>query len=538
MSTARDERRNLLEQLIGKDVASGRFQITHLLGFGGMGAVYGAIQTNMGRNVALKLIPTHDPTTVARFEREALTISKLRHPNTITVFDYGQTEDHFLFLSMEMLEGKTLTEVISEGPRSAIDTVHIASQICRSLSEAHRNGIVHRDVKPDNIILIEVDDDPNVVKVLDFGIAKAVFGEDDVQLTGDGRIVGTPRYMSPEQILAEPVDLRCDIYALGCIMFEMLCGAPPFQQKSTTALMISHTQDPPPAFAQRLDTGVLQRMPSGLERVVRKALAKNPNNRQQSCDELRIELENALAGMIASEEFDVGPTVVGPDASNQRPITQNHYYTNPNQSAVFNTASGEIPGFTGTGSPLVGKKKSNLLPLIIGGLLFLLIAILGFVFLSQDNKKEGLVVESKSEKKEKTIPIKEVKKSDGSHYVRFEIKTKPAGVSVLDQGALLGKTPYKMPVRKTKDRVSLTLSKPGYEPLPILLLVDAEKENTIKTYELIKKAGEKKTIRKVRNKDKRKKKTPVEKKQEEKTPEKTQIKMLDEGKRSNVEVLE
>ena len=221
MSSSRDHRKQLYERLVGQTVANDRFVVTNLLGFGGMGAVYEAIQKNMNRKVALKWIPTHDPTIVARFKREAHTISQLQHPNTITVFDFGQSEDGFLFLSMELLEGKTLTEEIKAGPMSPKRAAHIASQMCRSLAEAHKAGIVHRDVKPDNIILIRVDDDPDVVKVLDFGIAKAVMGEDDVQLTGDGRIIGTPRYMSPEQILAEPLDHRSDIYSLGCILFEM-----------------------------------------------------------------------------------------------------------------------------------------------------------------------------------------------------------------------------------------------------------------------------------------------------------------------------
>ncbi len=529
MSSSRDERRSLLEQLIGKEVADGRFKVTHLLGFGGMGAVYGAVQKNMDRSVALKLIPTHDPTTVARFEREALTISKLRHPNTITVFDYGQTEDHFLFLSMEMLEGKTLTEVIAEGPRSPVDTVHIASQICRSLSEAHRNGIVHRDVKPDNIILIAVDDDPNVVKVLDFGIAKAVFGEDDVQLTGDGRIVGTPRYMSPEQILAEPVDLRCDIYALGCIMFEMLCGAPPFQQKSTTALMISHTQDPPPAFAQRLDTGVLQRMPGGLERVVRKALAKNPNNRQQSCDELRLELEEALAGMIGQEEFNAVPNY-GADVSNQRSGVHSRNFTNPNQAAM-SAASQEIPGFTSSHSALAppdnsAEEKSNkmLIPVILAGLLFA--GVIGYLVIGSGNG-ESNETPTKIEtpavlKKEAVVPVKQK-----AEYVRFEIRTKPIGASISENGAFLGKTPFKFPVKKNKEKVSLTLSKDGYKTLPILLFVDPQKQESVKIFDLEKI----KSTKKSRPKPIKTKPPKVIEKVKEEVKEKPKIKMLKEEKK-------
>ena len=295
MSNVRNQRRELYERLIGHKV-SGKYAVTGLLGFGGMGAVYEAIQSPMDRKVALKLIPTHDPTSAARFEREAYTVSKLSHPNTVTVFDFGQTEDGFLYLAMEHLDGQTLTDLIrSQAPLPPARVVHVITQACKSLGEAHRAGIIHRDVKPDNIFLISVDNDPDYVKVLDFGIAKAVQGEEeDVSLTADGRIIGTPRYMSPEQILAQPVDHRADIYALGCIVFEMLCGAPPFEQNSTAALMMSHAQQAPPVFAERLNQQQMQRIPPGLEGVVQRAMAKNPNARPQTMEEFARELDQAL----------------------------------------------------------------------------------------------------------------------------------------------------------------------------------------------------------------------------------------------------
>ncbi len=295
MSNAtREQRRQLFEQLIGNEVDD-KYRITGLLGFGGMGAVYEAVQSPMDRLVALKLIPTYDPTAAARFEREAYTVSKLAHPNTVTVFDFGQTDDGHLYLSMEHLQGTTLTELIrNEGPLEAKRVVHIAQQVCRSLGEAHRQGIIHRDVKPDNIFLIEVDGDPDYVKVLDFGIAKAVHGEDDVSLTAEGRIIGTPRYMSPEQILAKSVDHRSDLYSLGCIIFEMVCGTPPFDQQSTAALMMNHAQKAPPTFSERLDPDQLGRIPAGLESLVRRIMAKNPESRPQTTDDMRRELERAL----------------------------------------------------------------------------------------------------------------------------------------------------------------------------------------------------------------------------------------------------
>lgn len=294
MAASREHRQQLYQQMVGRTIA-GRFKITSLLGFGGMGAVYEAVQRNMQRSVALKVIPAHDPTTTARFQREAMTISRLHHPNTVTVFDYGQSDNGVLYLAMELLSGQSLGELIKQrGTLTPNEAVHIATQVCRSLSEAHRAKIVHRDIKPDNIFLIRVDDDPLFVKVLDFGIAKILKGEDNVELTGTGRIIGTPKYMSPEQILDERVDHRSDIYSLGCIVFEMLCGTPPFQDSNTTKLMIAHAQQSPPTFAERLPNDALARIPGPLEQVVRRALSKSPDARYRDTDEFREALETAL----------------------------------------------------------------------------------------------------------------------------------------------------------------------------------------------------------------------------------------------------
>lgn len=492
MSASRDQRRQLYEKLVGQPVARGKYEITDLLGFGGMGAVYEALQKNMDRKVALKLIPTHDPTIVARFEREALTISKLQHPNTITVFDFGQSDDGFLFLSMELLEGKTLTEVIEAGPIPAKRAVHIGSQICRSLAEAHKSGIVHRDVKPDNIILIRVDDDPDVVKVLDFGIAKAVMGEDDVQLTGDGRIIGTPRYMSPEQILAEPLDHRSDIYSLGCILFEMLCGAPPFQQASTTALMISHTQDPPPPFAQQLDSSKLEGMPAGLERVVRKALSKHPEDRHQDCDELREELEAAMEGVLAPgfDDPDADLTAAGrPPRRQPTPA--------PRQSAA--------PSHTAA-LPSKPSKSGGTIALLaaIGGLILLIGGLLMYGKLTGDGGEDQptvVVTSSDSPSTGDDSPALaktdqeptaddsagmefEAEEADGPKMVRIRIETDPTGAKLYEDEALLGTTPMGIPVKAELNKLEYRLVKDGYEALTVSIPVDPAKSKVERTYTL------------------------------------------------------
>lgn len=448
----------MYKRLVGKSVADGRFHITRLLGFGGMGAVYEAVQTNMSRSVALKLIPTHDPTTVARFEREALTISKLRHPNTVTVFDFGQSEGGFLFLAMELLHGRTLGEVITEeGPLDSTRAVHIASQVCRSLNEAHLSGIVHRDIKPDNIILIEIDNDPDVVKVLDFGIAKAVMGDDDVQLTGDGRIIGTPRYMSPEQILAESLDHRSDIYSLGCILFEMLCGAPPFQQSSTTALMISHTQDPPPPFAQRLSRQQIERTPSYLEHVVFKALAKDPNDRFQTTDEFREELERAMSSAPMNPDQSGPQMKIDPNA------------TSAALPSHLSDASGTGPAAASqSGAQPVAPQESssNSTKFAVGGIILLLFFLAGLLLLKYvtgepEEVPGDEVVAAKTDPVPKAQPVKAKAAKPG--FISVEFSTKPAGAELVIDGEATGKkTPTMLALEIGKPH-DFSFEKDGYE---------------------------------------------------------------------------
>ncbi|MFU8805517.1 MAG: serine/threonine-protein kinase [Bradymonadaceae bacterium] len=429
MSSSREQRRQLYERLVGQSIA-GRYDVVSLMGFGGMGAVYEVIQRNMNRRIALKFIPSHNPITAARFEREALTVSQLRHPNTVTVFDYGQTEDGFLYLTMEMLAGKTLSDLIKEeSPMPPTRAIHIAAQVCRSLSEAHRMGIVHRDIKPDNIFLIEVDGDPDVVKVLDFGIAKVISGEDDVQLTGDGRIIGTPRYMSPEQILSQEVDHRSDIYSLGCIIFEMLCAAPPFQASSTTALMISHAQDPPPPFAERLSEDALSHIPLSVEHVVRRALAKSPDDRQQTTDLLREELEAALTSLQAQRSHD----------------DSRHGVTSPAQ----------LPA----GAKDAGSNKTGRLALVAIAIAIVLIIAFSFVIFSPSDDPTPLVQESEVE-----FEVDELAHAEESRgLAQVRIDSEPQGAMILADDEELGRTPLNISLASDVESVSYRLVLEGYE---------------------------------------------------------------------------
>ena len=239
-------------ELLGR-IFDRRYRINELIGSGGMGAVYRATQLGMNREVALKVLGrgvADSDKQAHRFKQEARASSRLQHPNTIRVFDSGQTEDGRLFLAMEYLKGDTLTEVLKKEKTFSIDRAsHIARQICNSLAEAHQNGIVHRDLKPDNIFITDIFGEHDFVKVLDFGIAKSSDSEEMASLTQTGFICGTPRYLSPEQALGRPVDGRSDLYSLGVILYELLTGAPPFMAATPIALVMKHIHEAAPDLA-------------------------------------------------------------------------------------------------------------------------------------------------------------------------------------------------------------------------------------------------------------------------------------------------
>ncbi|MDP6943674.1 MAG: serine/threonine-protein kinase, partial [Myxococcota bacterium] len=251
------------------------------VGRGGMGAVYKARQVHMGREVALKVIHRRlcqDEKQIQRFEQEARTSSKLNHPNNIRVFDYGTSEDGRLFMAMEFLKGKTLGQLISdEGTIHPARVAHIARQMFKSLAEAHELGLVHRDLKPENIFICEIFGETDFVKVLDFGIAKAIGPtEEDAKLTQTGFICGTPRYLSPEQALGQAVDGRADLYSVGVLMYEMLTGRPPFIGENPISIVMKHVHDDPPPIVGVERHGAQARQ---LIWLVERLLEKNPARR-------------------------------------------------------------------------------------------------------------------------------------------------------------------------------------------------------------------------------------------------------------------
>ncbi len=277
------------DSLIGRTIA-GRYFVSRLVGRGGMGQVYRANDVALDREVALKVLDRSllsDPTMVQRFQREGRAASRLKHPNCITILDVGQAEDGTLFIAMEYLAGRPLSRFLAdEAPVDADRAVRIVAQILAALADAHASGIVHRDLKPSNVMIETRRDEPDFVKVLDFGLAKLTgAGQGAPQLTGSGIVCGTPGYMSPEQARCEALDGRSDLYAAGVILYELLSGRLPFDA-GTAVGFAGPSAAPIPLRQRRPGLEVAPR----LEALVERALSSNRADRPASAEEMRQDL--------------------------------------------------------------------------------------------------------------------------------------------------------------------------------------------------------------------------------------------------------
>jgi eukaryotic-like serine/threonine-protein kinase len=274
------------DSLIGATLA-GKYRIDARLNEGGMGTVYRATHVLMEKTVAIKVLRPSlaaDEKIVARFSREARAASRISHPNALSVTDFGEDENGIVFLVMEFLSGRTLKQLIrDEGPLPLTRVVEIVRQVGDALNAAHAQGVVHRDLKSDNIMLVDTMAGDHA-KVLDFGIAKInePEGKRDTELTAPNLVIGTPQYMSPEQCSQDSeIDARSDIYSLGVILYEMLVGHVPFTADSPTMVMMKHLQEPVPSVLEERSD-----LPASIGRVIARAMAKLPSNRYQTIAEL------------------------------------------------------------------------------------------------------------------------------------------------------------------------------------------------------------------------------------------------------------
>jgi serine/threonine-protein kinase len=294
-----------LDPLIGR-VFEGKYRLDEPLGGGGMGTVYRATHLLIDRQVALKVLSQRfvgDQTAQQRFRREARAAGRMQHPNAVTVTDFGTTNDGYLYIVMELLEGRTLQNLLAhEAPLDPARAVSFMLQACAAVAAAHEAGLIHRDLKPANIFIEQRPNFPAVVKVLDFGVAKFVVEEHDDDyntLTQVGALIGTPRYMSPEQC-SGTVSLTpaSDVYSLGIILYEMLTGTAPFNGETHLAIALKQVSEAPLPPRE-----IVASIPQALERAVLHALTKNPNQRPRDANELRREL-HAVAEDLGFEHAE------------------------------------------------------------------------------------------------------------------------------------------------------------------------------------------------------------------------------------------
>jgi serine/threonine protein kinase len=273
----------------------GKYRLVGLLGSGAMGAVYSAEDRERRKPVAIKVLHkvlSASKEAEARFRREAFVGVRLSHPNCVAVLDSGATDDGSFYLVMELLEGESLGDLLErEGRLSPRRALRITRHVLRGLDHAHRQSIVHRDIKPDNIFITRRGDDPDFARILDFGIAKLIGDSAQNALTQAGIAIGTPKYLSPEQAVGGTLDGRSDLYSLSIVLFEMLAGRTPFGDREPLKTLFAHVSDPVPTFAQ-IDP--LLAVPPEVELLVRDGLTKMPADRIPSAREYRARIERLI----------------------------------------------------------------------------------------------------------------------------------------------------------------------------------------------------------------------------------------------------
>jgi eukaryotic-like serine/threonine-protein kinase len=276
-----------------------RYQLGRLLGYGGMAEVHLGRDVRLNRDVAIKVLRAdlaRDPSFQTRFRREAHSAGSLNHPNIVAVYDTGEDqtpEGAVPYIVMEYVDGRTLRDVLStEGKLDPRRAMQMVAEVCGALDFSHRNGIIHRDIKPGNVMITKA----GAVKVMDFGIARAV-ADGSATVTQTAAVIGTAQYLSPEQARGEAVDARSDVYSTGCLLYELLTGHPPFQGDSPVAVAYQHVRESAP-----VPSSVNAMVPREADSIVMKALAKNPLNRYQTAAEMRADLQHALANQPIKAE--------------------------------------------------------------------------------------------------------------------------------------------------------------------------------------------------------------------------------------------
>ncbi len=442
------------ENLIGKTLDSGRYEIVKLIGEGGMGRVYQARQISMDRMVALKVLRAQlalDDHLLARFQQEALSVSKLRHPNTITVYDYGRTHDGLLFIAMELLGGKSLYQLLRQKRRLSLHrTLHIMGQVVGAVAEAHQLGVVHRDLKPENIQIDQVGGDPYFAKVLDFGIAKIVHGEggslpEGKALTMAGAIFGTPAYMSPEQVHGEKVDHRTDIYSLGVILYEMLAGQQPFTGATPMAIMMAQASKAVPPIREVCPEADVN---DAILRILDRCLAKEREKRfpttvdlQRALQSVQVEIGDIARSQMLVREGQWASVTAEETPRSKAAAAQAIDEDAPALRPLFTPAEDEPSGTTGQLATRPPGDESSELPRlrrgrgIALGIAGLAVVVGGALSLWRPWDQAAVVTPPEA------TPDAAVIATEFVEMVDYRIESEPSGAHVFDGELSLGRTP-------------------------------------------------------------------------------------------------
>ena len=378
-----------MDELVGKSF--GPYKVVDKIGEGGMAVVYKAYQESLGRYAAIKILRSElarDEEFVARFRREALAVAQLNHPNILHVYDAGVANGVY-YIAMGFVDGGSLKDLIAQGPLDPAYAASVGAQLADALDYAHKQGIIHRDVKPSNVLMTR-DGRPMLT---DFGIAKALY--ESAALTRTGASIGTPEYMAPEQIQGQPVDGRTDIYSLGIVLYEMVTGWAPFSTPTPVATLYKQVNEPPPPLHQ-----VNVNVPDWLEGVVTRALAKRPEGRYQQAGELAAALRSRGVGGLPLAAAAPAAAAVTPAPAEARPAAKTAGSRQPGAAMAASTPTPAPVAKPATGrqersaTPLPAvaaqeapKKRGKAVPILIAAIAVLVIALAaGGVYLAFGGK--------------------------------------------------------------------------------------------------------------------------------------------------------
>ncbi len=443
-----------------------------------MGRVYKALQSPLERVVALKVLnprynASKDPGFERRFFLEASLTAKLHHPNTITVHDYGRTDDGIYFIAMEYVEGETLAQLLHKHTTLTWQRVlHIGGQICRSLREAHKAGIIHRDLKPANVMVLHEETGSDLIKVLDFGLVKPFMPDGtpapiEVELTQAGVLLGSPLYMAPEQTRNQ-ADQRSDIYSLGILMFQCLAGKPPFTGTDSIDIIVKHVREPAPRLKS-----LAPDVPDEVDALVMKCIEKEPADRFQSMDEVLEALKAAASGSGVSGLFidprspSAGQMAAATSGSvpKPRPPSSSSQPMKPDMPS-----SVELTPLTGT-PPRRMPRAWRYAAVGFGTGLLIVLAVYA-LRTSQDADKQGPLPIEETAKLTKPQPVPEpVPARKPAVPVNVVVNTVPEGARAQYLGKDVGLTPVKLTLEPNERGVvsaELSLQLDGYEPVTVV----------------------------------------------------------------------